>query len=625
MLETNAGNQAPQGREVCMNPIVNILIVTDDGPLNGGFLKWADQAAADRKGANTRAFHLGEFVHVLSDTSWLGFDVKLTKAHRTQPGNGLTEAQLKADRGADVVGFRFNQPFQVGGSSKTLSDYDMVLFFPIADFVTDAPASLQQEAEAIAQYMESGGGFFATGDHEDLGAPLAKLIPRVRSMRRWYFAGTNVPGPNGEPPAPSGTDVDRHDTTQAGPDHVIQFEDQSDEIAQPIKPAWFNGWLGVRGGYPAIFRLPHPLLCSPDGAVTWLPDHMHEGWCEVPSNLNTTFTVGGSSFPEYPPLGPNPLEPVVVATGDVIGGHTTPAIDQIDHFDDEIPTSAATFGVIGAWDGHRVGKGRVVVDSTWHHFFNINLTGDLYLEGLLPPGDQRLRGFYVSDGHGNFVPSDQYKMIQWYYRNIVYWLIPANRYATIWWTTLARLARTPHLAEELTTSRVHKLLPQTGQAHAAVGGPNLGMIDLLNLIRFGQLAEAYLKKARGACAVADVRVILYKPKIPWWEWVEDIVDPWRPVRDPQEAPAERLHRLAGLGLAPRVEALLKAGLGAALLAAAQTSRASPRENPDALARRADAIWTGALHSVTEAFRTQLKAGVDLTAQLDRALSAPRHS
>jgi len=42
--------------------------------------------------------------------------------------------------GADVVGFRFNQPFQVGGSSKTLSDYDMVLFFPIADFVTDRTA-----------------------------------------------------------------------------------------------------------------------------------------------------------------------------------------------------------------------------------------------------------------------------------------------------------------------------------------------------------------------------------------------------------------------------------------------------------------------------------------------------
>ena len=47
--------------------------------------------------------------------------------------------------------------------------------------------------------MENGGGFFATGDHANLGSPLCGLIPRVRSMRRWW-TGAPPPGFN---PAPS--------------------------------------------------------------------------------------------------------------------------------------------------------------------------------------------------------------------------------------------------------------------------------------------------------------------------------------------------------------------------------------------------------------------------------------
>jgi hypothetical protein len=37
--------------------------------------------------------------------------------------------------------------------------------------------------------------------------------------------------------------------------------------------------------------------------------------------------------------------------------------------------SARRFGLIGAYDGDGVGIGRVVVDSTWHHWFSFNLLG----------------------------------------------------------------------------------------------------------------------------------------------------------------------------------------------------------------------------------------------------------
>ena len=56
-----------------MSQIVRVLIVTDDGLAHGGFLQWSDQATPAATGGNSREFHLGEFVRVLQDTSWLGF------------------------------------------------------------------------------------------------------------------------------------------------------------------------------------------------------------------------------------------------------------------------------------------------------------------------------------------------------------------------------------------------------------------------------------------------------------------------------------------------------------------------------------------------------------------------
>ena len=89
--------------------------------------------------------------------------------------------------------------------------------------------------------------------------------------------------------------ADSTDTTRPGADNIGQFEDQSDEIAQQITPALYGAGLTVRQGYPAFRYLPHPLLCSPDGVVNFLPDHMHEGTCEVPGNLAArTFKIGAA-------------------------------------------------------------------------------------------------------------------------------------------------------------------------------------------------------------------------------------------------------------------------------------------------------------------------------------------
>jgi hypothetical protein len=414
---------------------VRVLVVTNDweGAINGGFIRWSEQPAPDNTNDILGArFQLGEFIRVLQESDWDGFDLEITRAHRTMPHPAAAEERLKRSRNADVVGFRFDRPFQVNGEERKLSDYDMVLFFAISPELSEdeIPEELQREAEAVALFMEKGGGFFATGDHENYGQALCQFIPRVRSMRRWYFDG---PGPDGEPVAPSALGADRNDTLQPDRDGRFIFENQSDDIPQPIEPSLYQQGHDCKGRCGVAGRFPHPLLCSPDGPITLLPDHMHEGICEVPENLaGRTFRIGESPFREYPPCPSTgeALAPEVIATGKVLGGHPSPAFNCEIHTPASELTVSRTFGLIGAWDGHRAGKGRVVVDSTFHHFVNINLTGDCYLSQVpgVSPEDQRFFGFYVPDpSRGGRVPSREYLLIQWYYRNIIYWLLPEGK------------------------------------------------------------------------------------------------------------------------------------------------------------------------------------------------------
>src|SRR5215210_2881975 len=43
------------------------------------------------------------------------------------------------------------------------------------------------EIRKLCEFMDGGGGVFATGDHEDLGAAMNGFVPRIRAMRQWFF------------------------------------------------------------------------------------------------------------------------------------------------------------------------------------------------------------------------------------------------------------------------------------------------------------------------------------------------------------------------------------------------------------------------------------------------------
>lgn len=468
-------------------PTVKILVVADD---NGGFQR-----------LNSKYFHVGEFVKVLADTDWDGFDVQITKAHRNS-------AASAADAMADLYDFRF--------SDASLAGFDMAFFFSIytiseeTSYLGTSDTTRKEEAAALARFMEAGKGYFAAGDHEDLGSAVNMHVPRIRSMRRWIFGGAN---PYGLPAAPSGTGADRHDTLRAGTDsgtlgstvYAYQFNDQSDAIPQIIRPRRYQ----VHKSRYFRSTLPHPLLCSPLGTINVLPDHMHEGWCEEPSDLTQDEGLPGrAGKKEYPPLDGAPFGPEVIAWG-----HIEPHATYNQEFGAPYTTSPMTttttdFGQICAYDGHRVGLGRAVCDSTWHHFVNINVIGtDRNFPGMNP---DKAVGFYNGPG-GAAVPD--YEKIKHYFRNLVYWMIPAGRRRKFWDLSVAAIRRHPRWEEFKTGLFAEKY-------------------TLDYIYGLAQLAEHYFTTTRGYCYAFQLLPIvlepIWKPDFTIWEhWLPEL-DPWSP-------------------------------------------------------------------------------------------------
>src|SRR5690606_3506368 len=158
------------------------------------------------------------------------------------------------------------------------------------------------------------------------------------------------------------------------PDHnnVVVFENQSDDIPQKMRLKFYE-WR--RGGYTRQVY-PHPLLCSRWGPIDEFPDHMHEGEVVVPDDLDAVMALGGETFDEYPQDANGVrVSPEIVAWG-YTTGRASPAVMGDVHVGDRGVANARWTGAVGAYDGRRCGVGRVVVDSTWHHFFDINLIGD---------------------------------------------------------------------------------------------------------------------------------------------------------------------------------------------------------------------------------------------------------
>jgi hypothetical protein len=236
------------------------------------------------------------------------------------------------------------------------------------------------EVAALDKWMKAkegvGGGVLMTGDHNNpilqnhlkntngpigtgeesellgLGRAIGRGVPRAGQLRKWEGA-------------PSSRDGDRLDTLGDG------F--QTDRVPQKLIHELVN-----EDGGPDSNGEPHPLFFYRSGGfIDIFPDHRHEGALVIPDLSNT----------ELWPIGPNGQpKPCVVGFG----------TDS---------KSGQRIGLVSAYDGDGANVGRIVADSSWHHYVNINLKG---FPHPAPPGS-------FSDQLGQF------------YSNLAIWLAPMHK------------------------------------------------------------------------------------------------------------------------------------------------------------------------------------------------------
>jgi hypothetical protein len=339
------------------------------------------------------------------------------------------------------------------GTAKKLTELDIMnKYDEIWFFGVDGGASLTAaEVTLMDQFMAApkNGGVLTTGDHASLGQGLSGQIKRVGQMRLY-------PAPDSVPPGWNTTLVQRapaagEPADPPGPGQALNFNDQSDDIPQSIR--WRRYPVGIFHGRP------HPVLCGPSGPIDVLPDHEHEGEALAPAvagDSNWPSGVAGQEAPE------------VIAWGRIKDPNATNHGHEI--------------GVISAYNGHMVDVGRIVADSTWHHWFDINLIG---LAGSGPP----YTGFAAT-------PAGQaaLKKIDAYYLNCGVWLAPpsvqtAMRNAAFW---------------SIIWQDIVVELPLKA-----------------SLLYWGRAGIDALGRRAGRCAIFDwvwPKEPIYKPKIPWWEW-----------------------------------------------------------------------------------------------------------
>jgi hypothetical protein len=428
-------------------------------------------------GETDNGFSLSELINkalIPSTMPWE--DLRITTARRFDD----------EDHCADITNFKFE------AGAFGIEKYDQVWLF--GDLQEDEPGQPPQElAESelavLSQFMNLGGGVFATGDHASLGFALCGRVPRVRSMRKWCFKFC----PSGDLKAPGIVDTTRLDTLRQGIDPGFQFNDQSDDVPQEIRPKFYPDMNG-RDAHP------HPLLIGGDFAITVLPDHMHEGECVIPKKLDEVIKFGGMVFDEYPSLLNTDvrLGPEVVAISTSAGGHLLSVFSE-----DIPPVEPRAFNTIVAYDGHRVlidGKpiGRVAVDSSFHHFLDINLKGT-------DSGDTRKRGFYDASGK----PTKDYEAFKKYYRNIAQWLSPPTRRLEYYCAMLLDLRFRFPLIEEINP------LPEPTYKDYILAGT---MTERAIIDRFSRVEALQ-------CVLSLISVLPGKLRL----ILTSLLDPWQPL------------------------------------------------------------------------------------------------
>lgn len=171
-----------------------------------------------------------------------------------------------------------------------------------------------------------GGGVLVTGDHSELdpnhpsdqaatflcrGRALGINIPRAGKMRVWKGPPTN------------GSASDDDELVNSVSPGGKENDDQPQQLT--------------------LDALPHPLFLGRHTTISIFPDHVHEGRLDSP--------VLDSDWPSFNGIRP---EPRVIAQG-------------------KNKVTSELYALLSAYDGDPVNVGRIVADTSWRHYMNLNL------------------------------------------------------------------------------------------------------------------------------------------------------------------------------------------------------------------------------------------------------------
>jgi hypothetical protein len=390
----------PRSRWFWPKPTVRILFYTDTGLVN----------LDDDWDANEFGVRILHDLIVEHESDLADFEISLVNRHRfSQADHKLTP--------------------------KRLADFDEVWFFGYrqADTSSEPENELTDpEVAALEDWMATG-GVLITGDHANprppgadphlddllaLGRAIGHRVPRAGALRRWEG------GPPQFGPGSFNTQVP---TPEIGIDHP-DFEapggpPQEDEWPQELILKTFPTPSGPLDPTQPFGGRVHRLFCGRTRPITVFPDHMHEGELVTPTDLPV----------EKRPIGPaaQPL-PEVIARG----------TDK---------RTGAVYDIVSAYDGSLAGVGRIVADSTWHHYFNVNLKG------------------FPSGGHVR-------TQLGQFFLNLAVWLAPTAKRAAISRWQLWKLVHNPTVLMTYGNSR----------------------------IALGKAAAGVLRRTEGPCVLRDV-------------------------------------------------------------------------------------------------------------------------
>jgi hypothetical protein len=242
------------------------------------------------------------------------------------------------------------------GNDPVLSQLDRSDFDELWLFAVDVGDGLtEKDCAGITAFHQRGGGILVTRDHQDLGCSVCQL----ENIGLYHFFQTHNPDP-----------------------------DESRRCVDDIYTktiSWPNYHSGRNGDYQKITPVDpiHELLknpASPSGYIEFFPAHPHEG------------AVGVS---------PNDKNARVIATGkSLVSGRSFNLAVAIDRVKD-------TRGNV---------LGRVVAESTFHHFCDYNWDARMGCPSFVdePPGDTMQSEPRALED------------LKTYIRNITFWLTPST-------------------------------------------------------------------------------------------------------------------------------------------------------------------------------------------------------